>query len=179
MESVGIGLVGYGTVGSGVGRLLHESADEIRLATGKDVTLHTVCELSAERRALVPAGVRTTTDFGDLLHDPAIGVVIELIGGIEPARTFQLAALKSGSAETILLKSFMLRLAEKVAEREHANLIYTGDCLGQVASQTSGNLLAEGQGIGLPIMRPLVGFEDRQKAEILSWERRCRRRCGA
>jgi len=42
--------------------------------------------------------VRTTTDFGDLLHDPAIGVVIELIGGIEPARTFQLAALKAGKA---------------------------------------------------------------------------------
>ncbi len=42
--------------------------------------------------------MRTTTDFGDLLHDPAIGVVIELIGGIEPARTFQLAALKAGKA---------------------------------------------------------------------------------
>jgi len=56
VEKVGIGLVGYGTVGSGVGRLLHESADEIRLATGKDVSLRTVCELSAERRALVPPG---------------------------------------------------------------------------------------------------------------------------
>ena len=98
MEKVGIGLVGYGTVGSGVGRLLHESAGEIRLATGKDVTLRTVCELSAERRALVPPGVRTTTDFADLVDDPEIDLVIELIGGIEPARTFQLAALTAGKA---------------------------------------------------------------------------------
>ena len=51
MEKVGIGLVGYGTVGSGVGRLLAESADEIRLATGKEVTLRTVCELSTRAPA--------------------------------------------------------------------------------------------------------------------------------
>ena len=68
VESVGIGLVGYGTVGSGVGRLLRESADEIRLATGKEVTLRTVCELSPERQALVPPGVRVTTDFADLVE---------------------------------------------------------------------------------------------------------------
>ena len=98
MEKVGIGLVGYGTVGSGVGRLLHESADEIRLATGKEVTLRTVCELSPQRRALAPPGVRTTADFADLVNDPEIDVVIELIGGIEPARTIQLAALTAGKA---------------------------------------------------------------------------------
>jgi len=98
VESVGIGLVGYGTVGSGVGRLLAESADEIRLATGKEVTLRTVCELSPERQALVPPGVRVTTEFADLVNDPEIGVIIELIGGIEPARTFQLTALAAGKS---------------------------------------------------------------------------------
>ncbi len=98
MSEVGIGLVGYGTVGSGVGRLLVESADEIRLATGREVRLRAVCDLSAERRALVPAGVRATTDVDDLIADPAIDVVIELIGGIEPARTIQLAALAAGKS---------------------------------------------------------------------------------
>ena len=98
MSEVGIGLVGYGTVGSGVGRLLVESADEIRLATGREVRLRAVCERSAERRALVPAGVGTTADVADLIDDPAIDVVIELIGGIEPARTIQLAALAAGKS---------------------------------------------------------------------------------
>ena len=98
MSEVGIGLVGYGTVGSGVGRLLVESADEIRLATGREVRLRTVCELAAERRALVPPGVRVTTDVADLVGDPSIDVVIELIGGIEPARTIQLAALSAGKS---------------------------------------------------------------------------------
>jgi homoserine dehydrogenase len=98
VDEVGIGLVGYGTVGSGVGRLLHEGADEIRLATGKNVRLRTVCDLSPERRAQVPPGVATTTAFAELIADPAIQVVIELIGGIEPARTIQLAALAAGKS---------------------------------------------------------------------------------
>jgi homoserine dehydrogenase len=98
VSEVGIGLVGYGTVGSGVGRLLVESADEIRLATGREVRLRAVCELSDERRALVPAGVRTTTDAADLVGDPGVDVVVELIGGIEPARTIQLAALAAGKS---------------------------------------------------------------------------------
>ena len=98
MEAVGIGLVGYGTVGSGVGRLLVANAGEIRLATGRDVVLRTVCELDPERQRLVPEGVRITTSFDDLVNDPAIDIVVELIGGIEPARSFQLAALQAGKA---------------------------------------------------------------------------------
>ena len=98
MDSVGIGLVGYGTVGSGVGRLLVDSADEIRLATGRDVVLRTVCELDRGRAKLVPEGVHVTASFDDVLNDPAIDIVVELIGGIEPARSFQLAALQAGKA---------------------------------------------------------------------------------
>jgi homoserine dehydrogenase len=92
-------LLGYGTVGSGVGALLRESADEIKLATGKDVYLRRVLELDPGlvlRDGHDPAIV--TSDFADIVNDPEIGVVVELIGGIEPARTFQLAALKAGKA---------------------------------------------------------------------------------
>jgi homoserine dehydrogenase len=98
VEQVGIGLVGYGTVGLGVGRLLQEGVDEIRLATGKDVMLRTVCELDPERQKLVPPGVQVTADFGAVVADPQIDIVVELIGGIEPARTFQLQALAAGKA---------------------------------------------------------------------------------
>jgi homoserine dehydrogenase len=98
VERVGIGLLGYGTVGSGVGRLLQTDADEIRLATGKDVYLRKVLEKKPDRQALVPEGVTVTTDFDEIAGDPEIAVVVELIGGLEPARTFQLAALKAGKA---------------------------------------------------------------------------------
>jgi homoserine dehydrogenase len=98
VERVGIGLLGYGTVGSGVGRLLHESAEEIRLATGKDVYLRRVLEKDPgfASEGLDPALL--TTDFADILDDPEVRIVVELIGGIEPARSFQLAALRAGKA---------------------------------------------------------------------------------
>ncbi|MDE1768639.1 MAG: tRNA 4-thiouridine(8) synthase ThiI [Candidatus Micrarchaeota archaeon] len=81
-----------------------------------------------------------------------------------PSHIFQMSAIKSGRYELILLKSFMLKLAERIAKKEGAECIITGESLGQVASQTSSNLAAEEYGIDLPVLRPLVGFD---KHEII------------
>jgi homoserine dehydrogenase len=87
--------VGYGTVGSGVGKLLRESAEELRLATGKEIYLRRVCELPGFTHPdLDPALL--TADFDDLVSDPGINIVVELIGGLHPAMEFQMAALKAG-----------------------------------------------------------------------------------
>ncbi len=80
-----------------------------------------------------------------------------------PSHVFQMSALNSGKYELTLMKAFMLRLAERVAERERADCIVTGESLGQVASQTSSNIAAEQNGIEMPIHRPLIGFD---KVEI-------------
>ena len=135
MDEVGIGLVGYGTVGSGVGRLLHEGADEICLATGKTVRLRTVCDLSPERRAQVPEGVHTTTDFAELVADPEIQVVIELIGGIEPARTIQLAALAAGKSVVTANKQLLSQHGAELlqaAEDKGAFLRFEASAVGAV-----------------------------------------------
>ena len=58
----------------------------------------------------------------------------------------------------------MLRLAEKVAKKEEASTIFTGESLGQVASQTAVNLGAEQYGMTLPVLRPLIGYD---KEEII------------
>ncbi len=81
-----------------------------------------------------------------------------------PSHIFQAGSFKYGRYELILLKAFMLRLAERVAKREHALNVFTGESLGQVASQTPGNLLASQSGTKLPILRPLIGFD---KEEII------------
>jgi thiamine biosynthesis protein ThiI len=81
-----------------------------------------------------------------------------------PSHFFEASSFKSGRYELILLKAFMLRLAEKVAEKEGANLIFTGESLGQVASQTPENIGAEQYGIKLPVLRPLIGYD---KEEII------------
>jgi thiamine biosynthesis protein ThiI len=81
-----------------------------------------------------------------------------------PSHIFQAAAVSTKRYELVLLKSFMLRVAEKVAENEGADMIFTGESLGQVASQTSSNLSAEQYGLNTPVLRPLIGFD---KEEII------------
>ena len=65
----------------------------------------------------------------------------------------------------VLYRRYMLKIAEKVAEIENAKAIYTGEALGQVASQTIENITVVEESVGLPIMRPLIGFD---KVEIIA-----------
>ncbi len=88
---------------------------------------------------------------------------------IIPASQFQVSALSAGRSETVLLKHFMLLAADRIAEIEGSHMIYTGDCLGQVSSQTPQNLLSEGQGIRCAVARPLIGFD---KEEIIGIAKR-------
>lgn len=81
-----------------------------------------------------------------------------------PSYIFQVHSARAGRYELILLKLFMMTLAERIAKIENAGLIFTGESLGQVASQTPSNLMAESRGIRLPILRPLIGLD---KEEII------------
>ncbi len=81
-----------------------------------------------------------------------------------PSHIFQLASINCGRYELILLKAFMLKVAESIAAAEGAGAIVTGESLGQVASQTLPNLAAEQYGIKMPVIRPLIGFD---KQEII------------
>jgi tRNA uracil 4-sulfurtransferase len=63
----------------------------------------------------------------------------------------------------VLCRRFMWRGAERIAERERATFLATGEALGQVASQTLSNMRSATASVALPIVRPLIGFD---KAEI-------------
>ena len=63
----------------------------------------------------------------------------------------------------VLCRRFMWRSAERIAERENAFFLATGEALGQVASQTLSNMRSATSAVRLPIVRPLIGFD---KAEI-------------
>ena len=83
-----------------------------------------------------------------------------------PSHIFDAASVSIGAGREslTLLKHFMLKLAEQVAKKEGARIIFTGESLGQVASQTPENLAAEEYGTKLPILRPLAGMD---KEEIV------------
>ncbi len=65
----------------------------------------------------------------------------------------------------ILYRRFMLRIAERIAEREGASALVTGDAVGQVASQTLENIRAIEECVKIPVLRPLIGFD---KKEIIA-----------
>jgi homoserine dehydrogenase len=94
---VRVGVLGCGNVGSALVALVAERADAIEARTGLrlDVTRVAVRNLSRERGIVLPAGV-LTRDAQAVVDDPEIDVVVEVIGGIEPARGFIVDALKSG-----------------------------------------------------------------------------------
>lgn len=94
---VNIGIIGFGTVGTGTAKILLENRELMKQKSGVDLNLKRVADRDTERdRGIeLPEGV-FTSDAGDVLNDPEIDVVVELIGGIHPAKEFIIEALKKG-----------------------------------------------------------------------------------
>lgn len=91
-----VGLIGFGTIGAGVAKLLLGKEKEIQEATGHSIKLVKICDmdLATDRGVVLPEGV-LTNDLSEILENDEIDIVIELIGGLEPARTFVLNALRA------------------------------------------------------------------------------------
>ena len=96
MQKINIGLIGFGTVGTGVVKVLKENAKTIQERLGAEVVLKRIADkdLTRERGVEVAKSI-LTADANDIISDPAINIVIELVGGIEPAKTFILKSLKN------------------------------------------------------------------------------------
>jgi homoserine dehydrogenase len=94
---VPVALLGYGTVGAAVNRLLQESADDIERATGHRlrVVRALVRDLDKERSHAADPGVLTTR-FEDVLEDPSVAVVAEVMGGVEPTGDHVVSLLRAG-----------------------------------------------------------------------------------
>ena len=99
MQSVDVpvALLGYGTVGAAVHRLLAEQGDEIERATGHRLRVVRALVRDPSRERGFDAGPHVlTTDVRDVLDDPSIRLVAEVMGGVEPAGDHVLSLLGSG-----------------------------------------------------------------------------------
>jgi homoserine dehydrogenase len=95
-KSINVGIIGFGTVGTGTARILLENAEIIRRRLGAPVVLKMISDLDVRRdRGLALGGVKLTTDAKDLLGNPDIDIVVELIGGYKPAKEFMLEAIRN------------------------------------------------------------------------------------
>jgi homoserine dehydrogenase len=96
MKTINVGLIGFGTVGSGTAEVLLRQAENLSNKTGCRIKLKTVADIVTKELPAQFAGVTLTNDAAHLFADPEIDIIVELIGGIEPAKTFILKAIEAG-----------------------------------------------------------------------------------
>ena len=94
-KELGIGLLGLGTVGSGVYEILSKNGKLLEERTGSALTLKRILVKDASKKRKSPANLMTT-QFADLLKDPGISVIVEVMGGLEPAGSYLLQAIEAG-----------------------------------------------------------------------------------
>ncbi len=125
---IGIGILGLGTVGVGVVKWLQENGEVIEKRTGIRLVLHGAADIDLEReRGLVlPAGV-LTRDAAEVINNPKVQIVVELIGGIDHARKFILQALALGKPVVTANKALLAEAAAQIfreAEKNRAGVFF-------------------------------------------------------
>ena len=96
MREIKVGLIGFGTVGSGVAKILQKNSRLIEKRMGAKIVLKRIADIDLEtdRGVKLKAGI-LTRKAQEVIDDPEIDIVMELIGGIEPAKTFILQAIRN------------------------------------------------------------------------------------
>ena len=97
MKNISIGLIGMGNIGTGVVKLLRQNEKLIAQRLGAKLVLKKIADinLKSARELKLPEAM-LTLNASEIIEDPEISIVIELVGGYEPARTFVLEAIKNG-----------------------------------------------------------------------------------
>jgi homoserine dehydrogenase len=120
---VGVALLGYGTVGASVSRMLAESGDEIERATGHRLRVVRALVRDPSKERGFPAGDGVlTTDFASIRDDPSINVVAEVMGGLEPAGGYVRELLRAGKP--------VVSANKQLVAREGAELFATASAAG-------------------------------------------------
>lgn len=127
MEKVKIGLVGFGTIGSGLVSILAGRRELLSRRTGVDIELVAVCDCDFDRpRPVDLPPVLRTGDYRRLTDDPGIGVIVELVGGIEPAMSIIDRALENGKSIVTANKALLSEKGDRIMEKAAARGCHIG-----------------------------------------------------
>ncbi|MBQ9485367.1 MAG: homoserine dehydrogenase [Clostridia bacterium] len=136
MKKVGVAILGLGVVGGGVYEILKDKKEYFRETQGLDITVETVLERNLERARLL--GVEESavaSSIEEVVSNPNVDVVVEVLGGTEPARTFVLKALMSGKTVVTSNKELFAKHwseLEEEAKKMNAGLMFEASCVGGV-----------------------------------------------
>jgi homoserine dehydrogenase len=142
MRKINIGLIGFGNIGCGVVKILQLRKSLLARKIGIEIVIKKVCDkdLTSKRDVSVDKGL-LTRDAYEIINDPQIDIIVELMGGINPAKEFILAALKKGKHVVT---------ANKALLAEHGNELF------REASERGKNIYFEASvGAGIPIIKSI------------------------
>ena len=125
MHMIGVAVLGYGTVGSGVYEVLKINSDSIKRKAGEELKVLNVLDL----RNFPGDEVETvlTHDYEDILNNDDIKIVAEVMGGVEPAFTFSKKALMKGKSVVTSNKALVAAHGSelmKIAKENNANYLF-------------------------------------------------------
>jgi homoserine dehydrogenase len=134
MNSIKVGIIGFGTVGAGVASALLTNSDVMERRTGVKAELARIADLdiTSDRGVEIPPGI-LTTDVNQLIDD--VDVVVELVGGIDHAKKFIAAALEKGKPVVTANKALIAKLGEElfaIAEKSGTDIYYEASVAGGI-----------------------------------------------
>ncbi|HBI04680.1 MAG TPA: homoserine dehydrogenase [Paenibacillaceae bacterium] len=145
-NSVKVGLMGLGTVGTGVVRIIQGHQEDLQKQTGLSLEIKKILvrNMDKERNVSIPSEL-VTLDPEELVNDPEIDVIVEVIGGIHPTKEYILQALENGKHVVTANKDLMAESGAEIlskAQEKGCDVFYEASVAG-----------------GIPILRALVeGF---------------------
>lgn len=143
MKKVGVAILGLGVVGGGTYKILTEHREDYKKTHNIDLVVENVLELKKERAlALGIEESKIADNIAVICSNPEVDIVIEVMGGLEPARSFVLDALNAGKSVVTSNKEMYCKCShelEKAARKNHCGLFYEATCGG-----------------GIPIIRSLL-----------------------
>ncbi len=115
MKTIKVGLVGFGTIGAGVAKLLLLQKERIAKRTGCDVQLVKIVDLDTvrDRGIQLPEGM-LTNDYHEILNDPEISIVVQLIGGTGAERKIMLEMIEAGKNIVTANKALLATYGEEI-----------------------------------------------------------------
>jgi homoserine dehydrogenase len=155
MKPIKVGLLGLGTVGTGVVRIVEGHQDDLRRQAGSSIEISKVLVKSMNKDRKYPIDASKLTDNPwDIIHDPDIEVIIEVVGGIEQTKSYIIAALEQGKHVVTANKDLMALHGTEIlakATEHNCDVYYEASVAG-----------------GIPIIRTLIeGFSSDRITKII------------
>jgi homoserine dehydrogenase len=142
MRKINIGIIGFGNIGSGVVKILGSRKSLLAQKIETEIVIKKICDKDlAKKRDVAVDKALLTSDAYEIINDPGIDIIVELMGGINPAKEFILAALKKGKHVVT---------ANKALLAQHGNELF------REALERGKNIYFEASvGAGIPIIKSI------------------------